>query len=79
MLTRTKIALSAAIILGSASAAFAGDHNLATELQDSGRIFGQAAPVYASALTGRVVRNAPVATMMNASVLADRQSAWYRL
>jgi hypothetical protein len=37
---QTKLVLAATLVLGSASLAFAGDHNLASLLETSGRIIG---------------------------------------
>ena len=74
MLTRTKLALSAAIVFGTASVAFAGQ-DLGSEPALS-RNFGQQVVVpahaYASVSKGAVIRNA------NRPDLTDRQSAWYR-
>ncbi len=48
MSTKSKIAALAALVTVIAAPALAGDQDLATELQDSGRYFGIASGAYAS-------------------------------
>ena len=81
MLNQAKLVLSAAIVLGTASVAFAAGQDLASE-PALGRNFGQQVVVpahaYASVAKDIVIRRGPVADA-NRPDLTDRQSAWYRL
>jgi len=78
MLTRTKLFLSAAIVLGTASVAFAAGQDQGNEAALS-RAFSQqavAAPT-AYAMVTHARRNTAEYGIRPDS--ADRQSAWYRL
>lgn len=81
MLTRTKLFLSAAIVLGTASVAFAAGQDQASEAA-LGRAFGQqvvvAPDAYAMASKATRARRS-TAEYGIPPTLADRQSAWYRL
>lgn len=82
MLSWTKVALSAAIVFGTASAASASDQDLTSLLETSGRVLGQQrvmAP-YTYAMLSRTIHvRRSTAEYGIRPNLADRQSAWYRL